>query len=343
MATARLRHTATLLPSGQVLALGGYYFDDNLRRLVYELTPELYDSGMNSWTRAGSVVTNRHDHTATLLRNGQVLVIGGGGPKAAATAERYDPVNKSSIRAAAMATARFGGHTATLLRDGQVLLLGGDDLATAELYNPDKNRWVTVKSMTTDRRAHSATLLANGQVLVVGGRSGNDVLATAERYDTTTNSWASAGKIAMGREAHTATLLANGQVLVVGGLGNMGKNFFGLIIWRSLATAELYDPTANTWISAGTMATARSSHTETLLPNGQVLVIGGEDSGPSSKYPDALERYDPTTNSWASAGRMATERKNHTATLLPSGQVLVTGGYTDRNPGFLATAELCGP
>jgi len=335
MTTARFAHTATLLPSGQVLVLGGYNRDTVSSRLLDKSGPDLYDSGTNSWTRAGSMVTNRDGHTATLLRNGQVLVIGGD-RRAAATAEWYDPATKSSSLAAPMTTARSGGHTATLLRDGQTLLLGGynydrggNRLATVELYQL-RDTWVNAKSMTAGRAHHSATLLSNGEVLVVGGYSGGrDVLATAERYDTTTNRWASAGKMTVGRRQHTATLLTNGQVLAVGGWSNIDNT------GSSATAAELYDPAANTWISGGTMATAHAEHTATLLPNGQVLVIGGGN--------DTVERYDPTTNSWASAGRMTTARKGHTATLLPSGQVLVAGGYTSREALFLATAELCAP
>ena len=72
------------------------------------------------------------------------------------------------------------------------------------------------------------------------------------------------------------------------------------------------------------MATARYHHTATLLPNGQVLVAGGFNSGIALA---SAELYDPATGLWTATGSMATAREFHTATLLPNGQVLVAGGF----------------
>src|SRR5690349_2912572 len=84
--------------------------------------------------------------------------------------------------------------------------------------------------------------------------------------------WSSAARMADGRFSHTATLLPSGKVLVAGGLG-------GARPYWAIASAELYDPATNSWSSAGSMATARGSHTATLLPSGKVLVAGGSSSG----------------------------------------------------------------
>jgi len=67
------------------------------------------------------------------------------------------------------------------------------------------------------------------------------------------------------------------------------------------------------------MKTNRVNHTATLLPNGKVLVTGGQ-------LQKTSELYDPTTGTWAFTGSMTALRQNHTATLLPDGRVLVTGG-----------------
>ena len=88
------------------------------------------------------------------------------------------------------------------------------------------------------------------------------------------------------RADHTATLLPSGKVLVAGGRGNL----------RYLFSAELYDPSSNTWSRADRLATERDLHTATLLPSGKVLVAGGQG------FPGNLsstELYDPSSNTWS--------------------------------------------
>jgi N-acetylneuraminic acid mutarotase len=226
-------------------------------------------------------------------------------------------------------------HTATLLQSGLVLVAGGDDplsgyaRASAELYDSSANSWSETGSLLTARGGHTANLLPNGMVLVAGGVNSEvyieadpTIIASAELYDPV-GGWSSTASMSTARTGHTATLLSNGQVLVAGGGISSGSGI--------TASAELYDPVANTWSSAGSMATARFGHTATLLPNGMVLVTGGD--APSTVPNGALivvataELYDPLTNTWSPAASMANTRTNHTATLLPNGNVLVTGGF----------------
>ena len=134
------------------------------------------------------------------------------------------------------------------------------------------------------------------------------------------------------RGRHTATLLADGTILVAGG------NHHG-----PLATTERYDPATGTWRAAGQLRQARSEHTATLLPDGRVLVVGGSGTSGRGLATDIAELYDPATNRWSLAARLRRGRVKHTATLLPSGQVLVAGG--DGAPRALGhkTAELYDP
>ena len=230
-----------------------------------------------------------------------------------------------------LVTARYG-HTATLLPNRQVLVAGGlYFLASAELYDPTTGVWTATGSMTTVRVSHTATLLPNGRVLVAGGDFQWPYSANAELYDPATGMWRATGSMTTIRVSHTATLLPNGRVLVAGGY------------WDALlASAELYDPATRVWTATGSMATVRWGHTATLLPNGQVLVAGGRGR---NNPPDSLasaELYDPASGMWTVTGSMATGRWQHTATLLPNGQVLVAGGL-NRHHGYLASAELYDP
>ena len=85
-------------------------------------------------------------------------------------------------------------------------------------------------------------------------------------------------------------------------------------------TAEVYDPEADTWSSAGRMNEARLSHTAHLLPDGKVLVTGSKGKLATS------EIYDPETNSWYTTCPMMIGRSDHSGSLLADGRVLVSGG-----------------
>ena len=184
--------------------------------------------------------------------------------------------------------------------------------------------FVITGSLTTVRTAHTATLLPNGKVLVAGGYNGSSILASAELYDPASGAWSLTGSLAAARTAPAATLLPNGKVLVAGGASADGSVF--------LASAELYDPASGTWSATGSMATARRAHTATLLPNGKVFVTGGYGSffrGIGPLYPPwiaSAELYDPAIGTWSTTGKPGKGRTEHTATLLPDGNVLVAGG-----------------
>ena len=286
-----------------------------------------------TFDNTGSLAAARENHTATLLSNGKVLVVGGfDGSSALASAELYDPTSGTWSATGGLATARRL-HTATLLPNGKVLVAGGVGssgyLTSAELYDPASGSWAATNSLATAREYHTATLLPNGKVLVAGGyNSSSGYLASAELYDPTSGTWSATNSLATARYVHTATLLPNGKVLVAGGVGNSGL----------LASAELYDPASGKWTATNSLATARYYHTATLLPNGKVLVAGGFDG--SSALASA-ELFDPASGTWTATNSLAAARYIHTATLLPNGKVLVAGGVG--NSGLLASAELYDP
>jgi hypothetical protein len=133
------------------------------------------------------------------------------------------------------------------------------------------------------------------------------------------------------RALHTATRLADGRVLVVG-----GEDPF--LDFEPLATAEIYDPTLNTWTYTDSLSKGRDQHTATLLQDGRVLVTGGEDPDlvwrPRFRILRSAEIYDPATGTFTSAGDMNEHRMNHTATRLADGRVLIAGGLVNSDLVF---------
>ncbi|HZH14862.1 MAG TPA: kelch repeat-containing protein, partial [Archangium sp.] len=296
---------------------------------------------MGTWSPTGAMATARQSHTVTRLPSGKVLVAGG---SFLASAEVYDPATGTWSPTGAMATSRYN-HTATLLPSGKVLVTGGsrrsnpglgDFLDSAEVYDPATGTWSPAGALAMARFRHTATLLPSGKVLVTGGDGpGVEALASAEVYDPATGTWSPTAALASARRAHTATLFPDGKVLVAGGHGPSGP----------LASAEVYGPALGAWSPTGALAKARSVHTATLLPSGKVLVTGGTGplDSPAVYAPLAsAEVYDPATGTWSLTGSMTTSRSGHTATLLPSGKVLVTGGH-DPDYWPLASAEVYDP
>jgi N-acetylneuraminic acid mutarotase len=222
-----------------------------------------------------------------------------------------------------MDTTRYS-HTATLLSDEKILVAGGfvssvGPQSSAKVYSPSSGTWSAIAAMTTNRSYHTATLLPNGKVLVVGGIVGNHVvLSSAELFDPITQTWTATAPMTTNRSFHTATLLPNGKVLIAG--GHAQYFVFNIIV----STSELYDPVTETWTPTGSLVTARSGQTATLLSNGKVLVTGGNHTGMDRL--SSAELFDSASGTWAETGELTVARSAHTATLLPNGKVLVAGG-----------------
>jgi WD40 repeat protein len=113
--------------------------------------------------------------------------------------------------------------------------------------------------------------------------------------------------------------------------------FFPLGLLTGTAVPALAG-SSGTWMTTGSMNTAREAHTATLLPNSQVLVAGGFNGNVLA----SAELYDPARGKWIASGSLSTARDGGTATLLPNGQVLVAGG-SDATLNTLSSAELYNP
>lgn len=284
------------------------------------------------WRSAAALAFARTDHTATLLDDGTVLVIGGYGANmdgglgpALATTERYDPETDRWTPLRDIPTRR-GFHTATLLPDRRVLVVGGavEDggglraLTATEIYDPRADTWARTAPLPAPRAFHTATVLDDGRVLVVGGGELDALTANATMYDATTESWLPASRPANARTAHTATRMPSGRILVAG--GNTGNG-------SAVADVEVYIPETNRWTSIPAMRQRRESHTATLLDDQRLLIVGGREEGSAGNVLDRTELFDHRTGRWSPGPPLRTGgRADHLAILMTNGQVVIAGG-----------------
>jgi hypothetical protein len=334
MHAQRADHSSTLLPSGKVLIAGG--FGGSGTESHPFSTAELYDPRSGSFEPVGSMTLGRSGHTATLLRNGKVLIVGGwtGRDASRRAAEIYDPATGKFTPTGSLVVER-SGSTATLLPDGKVLVTGGVDrsenaLASAEIYDPETGTFTLTGTMSEPRAQQTATILKNGKVLIAGGGSGHypsqTVYRSAELYDPGTGKFTLTGQMTERRHKHAAILLPSGMILVAGGSDNRD--------WRGeYSSAEIYDPATGTFRATGAMSTSRFKLPKAmvLLKNGKVLIAGG------ARF---AEVYNETKGAFTPvAGTFGSSRFFASATLLRNGNALITGGYADTGGGLPATAS----
>ncbi len=255
-------------------------------------TPRPTDPLSMRFVATGDMTVGRSfGHSATLLKDGRVLVAGGcaGSSNAegcvhTATAELYDP-RTGKFEATGSMHEKRAEHTATLLPDGKVLIAGGHytgeaPLASAELYDPATGKFTITGSMAKARWGATAALLENGRVFIYGGRTDDPYQPKfGELYDPATGRFTQSASSTVEHDDCTVTLLADGRVLIAGGT-SPGRDRGVMIDVPDIGatSAELYDPETNAFSPAGAMAEPRRMAKAILLPDGRVLIMGGTDA-----------------------------------------------------------------
>jgi len=339
MSVPRVGHTATKLPNGRVLVVGGTNFNGN-NGYEFHRSAEAYDPATNSWKRVAGMTTARTGHSATLLPDGKVLVVGGltsdgETSSALSSAELYDPATGQWSFAGALSVAR-ADHAATLLDTGFVLFTGGQhldefgttvNLKSAEIYSFETG-FGAVQDMAVAHMGHTATLMQDGSVLVVGGQNeARELQRIAERY-VSGEGWTSAGSLEYQRSDATAHLLPNGSVIVAGGYtGSFG-------VAGDTPITEVYTPGSG-WALGTPLYGSRFGYTMTMMAYGQMFVVGG--------YTFDGDTYLASTTtggvgySFSESTALAEARAQHVAVLLNDGSVLVVGGFGSTD--VLSSAE----
>ena len=298
MTVGRTGHTATVLKTGEVLVTGGSAYE-----ITCYATAELYDPATGEWTATGNMTQPRCLHSATLLSNGNVLVAGGvsslydsntqSDTDTVTTAEIYNPATHTWTATGSLNASRADAAT-TLLQDGKVLTVGGYNktgqstsntyLTSAELYDPTAGHWSFTASIPVSSfESITPVTLPDGDVLISNA---------GQFYNPSTGSWTATGTLpTIAGPPGVAALLDSGNVLGTG-ISCKPTKFYPC---GQTADAYLYDWSTNTWSVTGSMHYARSSHTMTVLKNGQVLVAGGYSHPPQSYLTPltAAELYTP--------------------------------------------------
>jgi hypothetical protein len=290
MASQHFDHQAVLLADGRVLVIGGCKGGFN-NSCMLGVGVELFDpkDAAKPWKAAGSMLTFRRSHRATLLNDGRVLVAGGfDSATGFVSLEIYDPKTDIWSSPAGVLSSPRNLASATTLKNGKVLIAGGYDpilqqpIESLDVFDPASGAVTKLGvAFAQPRFSHTATLLADGRVLVVGGSCSKDETCApkfGEIYDPLTDKLAAVGVPGSRTLFHSATPLVDGRVLVVGGM--------------STATlAAIFDPVAMSWTATAKTLYEHYLHAAALVGE-QVLVSGGIDYDNSIPIASA-ELYTP--------------------------------------------------
>ena len=315
MSVPRSAHTATLLPDGRVLLAGGLIDvrgDETSTNSI-----ETYDPRSGEIKTAGRLCVPRAGHTATLLRDGNVLFTGGGDQSNLNSAEIYRVATGDCIRLDPMKVPRER-HAASLLTDGRVLITGGtiaQPSEETEVFDPETGAFLAGPRLHARRAAHSATVLTDGRVLIAGGAASPQfILRSVEIYDPVSNEFKEAGPLSASRYKHSAVLLEDDRVLLLGGSDERD--------WDGRRnTVELYDSRTGRSRLVSPLHRARFKFPAAVVAtsNGKV-VVGGAGR--------RVEVYDVASEQFGvSSGTVEDEWFYATATALPDGRVFIAGGY----------------
>ena len=269
----------------------------------------------------GQMAAARFHHAAVLLSTGRVLIVGGIERNGVMqpSAELFDPAT-GNFTATGKPLAQHGwGVTATLLQNGKVLVTGGSTgcdspcfTASAELYDPATGTFASTGKMTVPRAEARAVLLRTGEVLLVGGNpvTGRNPVLSAELYHPSTGAFTSIGATHLS-DATQIVLLNDGRALVVSSLGT-----------------DLYDPSTKHFTTTGTMTVPRSKFGGALLPDGRVLMAGGQAGGPFGTRVTSTQIYDPRTGRFFPGPELNENRfkLSKAVVSLKDGRVLIAGG-----------------
>jgi N-acetylneuraminic acid mutarotase len=311
----------------------------------------VYDPAKDVWTQSAPMPLPVDGYASTVLADGRVIVAGGvdaysgiGTPNgqynrppaplsgqppvySVKTVQIYNPANDTWALAADLPVARVASK-AMQLADGSVLLIGSDAVSTlvsTVIYHPASNTWTSGKALQGSTGLYYATLLPNGKVMaLIGNPTFNATALQAELYSPDSGMWSSANTGYDGTQVAPVTHLLDGRLVIAGGFQLLN----GGIYWSTSKQTQIYHPTTNRWTRGQDLPTTRYFHVLNTLPDGNVLVAGGDssDSWQNGWFTPTTQIYSAASNTWSSGADMLNGPRNATSIVLANGQVMVAGG-----------------
>jgi hypothetical protein len=317
LAISRAYHCAVTLNTNEILITGGISAQETVLA-----TAEILNPTRGKSTRVPSSHIPRAHHSCLRLSNGVVLLIGGIGAdgNGVSPIDAFDPDSGSFSFPLTLQTPRAHA-TAVLLANETILVTGGLDnngniLNSAELIDLAASTVTVLPStMHFPRMHHQALTLIGGSVLISGGAGSTDSRITAEVYDPAAQRFSAPIPMATERVIHTLTALTDGRALTF-------SNGRGEVYAHSRGQ---FQPVPG---SGG--PSIREGHSATRLQDGQVLILGGGVPEDDEDLLGAPVLYNPASATYQElpVSDALVNRADHTATRLPDGRVLVTGGRT---------------
>lgn len=297
LSVRKTHHCGELLNNGKVLVFGGSYFNWGTASSTYYNSAELYNPNTGTWTSTGNMQLPRAYATSVLLDNGNVMVCGGMYGPYTQSCEIYDVTTGTWSYTDSIHSQQLESK-AVKLNNGKILFVGGS--GSCELYDQTSNTWTLTGNATfSGTTGFDIALLPNGNVLGTGGDPG---APQAKIYDVTSGTWGAAPNQMNNIRAHnTSITMTNGKVLVASGSNTM--------------TSEVFDPSAGTFTSAGSLPDYFQSDKMINLTNGQVVISGS-----------SFQLFNPVSNTWSSIATTKYTGDFYTVHRLQNGKILFAGG-----------------
>jgi hypothetical protein len=336
-----------VLPDGRPLVVGGtsdYSFTGEARSSIF-------DPVTSAFLQTQKMADGRWYATATALGDGRVMAFSGLGSSGStsSTVEIYDLRNAGAGWTSPVTAPFFPPlyPRMALLPNGKVFFTGngGGGRTNSWLFDPVPRTWTASATTTVDRTYGSTVILPllppayTARVMNFGG--GNPGTSSTEIIDFSAGSpsWVAGPTMSSGRIEMNATLLPNGKVLAEGGSQNnespsaAGKR------------ADLYDPLANAFTSAGTASYSRLYHAVAILLPDATVVSMGSNPGSRGSYEPSIEIYTPAYLFDANDQLITTGRPSITGVTPASGRLGYTASlsvtYTSSSP--ISSAVLVRP